>query len=331
MVFVKSRYGNGRRLQTVDVLQGLAMLWVVTGHHLFDFMPAWYRQMYLWIYSFHMPFFIFISGFLIAYSYKGIPYKSYIFRRFRKFFVPYVLIGITVTVLAAVKSGFGSFSEDLLYLLIAPKRTDATFLWYIYLLFIFYVIYPVLANLRNRRGICIDAGVLLLGIVFYLYPARSALFCLDNFTSYFLFFAIGIVSAWHIDYLHRHLMALNLAGVVCLIAFVALTVLRFTGCNIYMPMSFVAIPAMYGLAVLLKYVDCIKRWLTWISKNCFHIYLLHMFFIQGIALVMAPTLQHGGVLIPVYLIMSVVISVIGPVLLFDLYDKVKLKIGDRIK
>ena len=325
MEFVKYPYKDKHRLQIVDVLQGMAMLWVVIGHHLFDFMPGWYRQMYLWIYSFHMPFFIFISGFLIAYSYKGLPYIIYLYRRFRKFFVPYVAIGVVVTMLSVIREGFEAVPKSLLCLLISPKESEATFLWYIYLLFVFYAIYPVIVRLRCRWQICVDIILLSLGIVFYLEPVRYPLFCFDYFTRYFLFFVIGIGSAWYFDFLHNHSGILNLVGLVSLIAFVALSALKFAGFDILIQLSFVALPAMYGLAGLLKHVAIINKTLVWISKNCFHIYLLHMFFVQGIALLVSNMFQYGEMPVLAYLIISVMVSLVGPVVLFRLYDRAKLK------
>ena len=47
-----------KRLVIIDLLQGVAMVWVIIGHHLFDFMPAIYQAIHYYIYSFHMPFFI---------------------------------------------------------------------------------------------------------------------------------------------------------------------------------------------------------------------------------------------------------------------------------
>ena len=61
-----------KRIIGIDVMQGIAMVLVVLGHHLFPFMPEWYMRMFYWIYTFHMPLFIFISGFLVRYSYKGV-------------------------------------------------------------------------------------------------------------------------------------------------------------------------------------------------------------------------------------------------------------------
>ena len=48
------------RLVSVDLLQGIAMLWVIIGHHLLDFMPAIYHSIhyYISIISFIFIFFI---------------------------------------------------------------------------------------------------------------------------------------------------------------------------------------------------------------------------------------------------------------------------------
>lgn len=47
----------------MDIIQDMAMLLVVLGHHLFGFMSPIYGDIHYYIYSFHMPLFIFISGF----------------------------------------------------------------------------------------------------------------------------------------------------------------------------------------------------------------------------------------------------------------------------
>ena len=194
-----------KRLDIIDVMQGIAMLWVIVGHHLFDFMPPVYGHIHYYIYSFHMPLFIFISGFLIAYSYKGISYRQYVYRRFHKFFVPYVIVGIIITLLAATKGGIASIGENLVNLMVSPKQSEATFLWYIYLLFVLYAIFPFCEKGRKKLGISFEVLLLLIGICFYLFPIGTTILCLDYFSGYFLFYAIGVVAAWHFGFIKRHL------------------------------------------------------------------------------------------------------------------------------
>ena len=94
-----------KRLVHIDMMVGMAMILVVMGHFTLGFEPDWYNKgLHNWIYSFHMEMFVFLSAFLIRYTYKGVQspleYGKYIWRKFKKFFVWFVVIGITVAALA---------------------------------------------------------------------------------------------------------------------------------------------------------------------------------------------------------------------------------------
>ena len=112
------------------------MVLVVLGHHLFPFLPAWYKSMHYYIYLFHMPFFIFISAFLIRYSFKGVDnnkeYWQYIRRKAVKFIPPYIIIGMLCILLKRPES-INAFLTQVVCLLNNPLGSEATFLWYIYL------------------------------------------------------------------------------------------------------------------------------------------------------------------------------------------------------
>lgn len=320
-----------RRLLIIDLMQGIAMLWVVVGHHLLAFMPPVYGSIHYYIYSFHMPFFIFISSFLIAYSYKSQAYSTYTYRKFHKFFIPYVFIGVLVTLLAAIQKGWNSIPMNFFDLLFSPKQSDATFLWYIYLLFFLYALYPLCLKLRMKFKGYFEFLILLVSGYLYLNPVSTPIFCLDYLTGYFLFFILGIITAWYFPFLEKRLYQLKVLGLFSLIVFIALTVLTFVNSSrgIYIGLCFVAIPAMYGLSVILRKIRYATNILVSISKNCFHIYLLHMFFIQGIAMIFMKLYAHKieslGLMF-VYLIFSTSISIVGSVVVFKGYDKVKLNI-----
>jgi fucose 4-O-acetylase-like acetyltransferase len=179
------------RITAIDIMQGIAMLLVVLGHHLFPFMPEWYRHMYYWIYTFHMPLFIFISGFLVRYSYKGVhsmaEYRSYVGRRFRKFALPYIIVGVACALLAWNFGDVGILADNLLHLFIAPKLGEARFLWYLYLLFIFYCMAPLIFNAKNMTRWCIA------GMAFYfsLCYVPSNYLCADYMTRYVMLFEGG--------------------------------------------------------------------------------------------------------------------------------------------
>ena len=131
LTFCDNRLTNQvKRLDYIDALKGFAILLVVMGHVLAcnypDFREALasnVQGMMLWkiIYSFHMPLFMFCSGFVFNKSRDFFSTRNtftLIFKRFNGLIIPYISMG------------FISF------LLI-----DRFFIyWYLYCLFVFYVI-----------------------------------------------------------------------------------------------------------------------------------------------------------------------------------------------
>ena len=299
-----------KRIIGIDVMQGIAMVLVVLGHHLFPFMPEWYMRMFYWIYTFHMPLFIFISGFLVRYSYKGVQgwseYKNYVAKRVRKFVPPYLIVGTVCTLMAWNFKDIGALLTSWANLIIAPKQSEVTFLWYIYLLFIFYCIAPLLFNAKRwARGVVFAAALLL-----SLHYVNIPYFCIDWFTRYFLFFLLGTWAAEHYTKLERIDVRWSL---VALVAFIVMSVAHFIdGYNFTLEyaMQWMGIPAFVGVAWLLKKVAIVRKALVYVSVNCFGVYLLHMFFVQAGAMIVARlpwTIPSWGYVI--YLLISTAVSI----------------------
>lgn len=250
-----------KRLEIIDIMQGIAMLWVIIGHHLLPFMPASYASFHYYIYAFHMPLFIAISGFLMAYSYKNEPYKSYLGKRFKKFFLPYVVVGTTISLMAGLVQGWQTLPENLMYLLCAPLRSEATFLWYIYLLFIFYGIYPMLYRWVTGYP-SIYVVLLFVGLVGYFNPLRLEWFCLLYFTKYFLFFLLGVWCGNNSQFLQNNRKLVLGLGNVGLMLFLLLSVwerLQISGFHMYGVLCFSSLPAMYALGRWLAKSNRMKK------------------------------------------------------------------------
>ena len=299
-----------KRITAIDIMQGIAMLLVVVGHHFFPFMPEWYRRLYYWVYTFHMPLFIFISGFLIRYSYKGVhgmaEYRSYVGRRFRKFALPYIIVGVLCALLAWNFGDVGILADNMLHLLIAPKLGEARFLWYLYLLFMFYCMAPLIFNAKNMIRWCIA------GMAFYfsVFCIPSNYLCADYFTKYFVFFMFGVLVAESYTRIRKIPMRWYMVPAV---VFVGMTVLHFQyGYNAMLEyaMQWVGIPACACVAWGLEKCRPVRGALVRISQNYFAIYLYHMFIIQAGALLLTRlpwTVPSWGYF--VYLFVSVAISI----------------------
>ena len=317
------------RLEVLDLMQGIAMLWVLIGHHLLPIMPSGYSSFQYYIYSFHMPLFIAISGFLIAYSYKNLPYKAYVWKRFKKFFVPYFWVGMTISVLAGFSQGWESFLMNVMDLVIAPLQSEATFLWYIYLLFFLYALYPVIHRI-SRLYPCTSAGVgLLLGCIGYGYSWSCPYFCLGYLTKFFLFYFLGILCAHHVDFFFSHRKKVLWLANVGLFAFLFFSLQeRLAGGSqfLYHAICLTSFPAMLALAKLMQRIVSCKQGLVWISKNCFAIYLLHMFFVQALALIVGRLqggLPLGTKVAVIYVAVSSLLAMWGAVYLFKMFYLVK--------
>ncbi len=267
-------------------MQGIAMLLVVLGHHLFPFMPEWYRHMYYWIYTFHMPLFIFISGFLMRYSYKGVhsmaEYRSYVGRRFRKFALPYIIVGVLCALLASLGKGVGRFFLSSAMLLVAPRYSDARYLWYIYMVLVFYCLAPLVFNVRGARRWALFAVALLISPLALPTKILSA----DYFVRFFVFFLSGALVAENYALIKRMDVRWS---IVALVLFVAMSMWLL----VYDPndlleymLQWVGIPAFLSVAWVIGKMPLMRDVLVGISKNCFVIYLLHMFVIQGVAVLL---------------------------------------------
>ena len=101
-----------RRLFLVDVWIAISLLFVILGHCSVAFAPAWYEKLKAWIYSFHMGAFFFISGFLMHYTRK--PMKNFsdyfllIGDKFRKFALPFVVLGILLSLIPLAQHHFSA-------------------------------------------------------------------------------------------------------------------------------------------------------------------------------------------------------------------------------
>lgn len=105
----------GKRIIYIDIAKGIAIILVILGHTL-QYMGAnsEYTQnvLYLLIYSFHMPLFMFLSGMLFLKSLgRAMSLKEILFRRTKALMYPYILWGaIALAVEYLLKNIYGTAS-----------------------------------------------------------------------------------------------------------------------------------------------------------------------------------------------------------------------------
>lgn len=316
-----SETANKLRIFEIDRAKGLAILLVVIGHiegrtPLYG--ADWYGVMKQWIYLFHMPFFMFLSGFIMEYTYKPVTTVSGYFKFIRgkfmrlmpAFFAVALLIVIGKTVashLIHVDNVPQGIWGGLIDIVVRPVYSSASALWYIYVLFIYYLLFPILKRITGGASwLLLSIGV----IAYVVHADLTSLLALNRVAEYTLFLMIGVILARHFDAFIR---GLDKFGWVALGLFVVLLFSHHLFPYPKLVLGLASIPALMFFIRLPVLRDS-GILLTW-GKYVFIIYLLNTLFIglvKGIGLkvmpwdglnflIYFPLLVAAGMLLPIAL------------------------------
>ncbi len=189
--------GGGRRLE-IDVARGLGIILVVLGHAFPDASAAGgqeamgniSRVIFNTIYSFHMPLFFFLAGFVavkILDMNDGHEKGKYIAGRARRLLVPYLMAALLYLPLKIILARYANNPYDIreLWRLIIGWNPNYA-MWTLWTLFAAAVIGVIVATKKNI-GILSVAGILC-GIILYDIPlGESGIpMLLQNFGYYFV-------------------------------------------------------------------------------------------------------------------------------------------------
>lgn len=147
-----------------DFLRGLAIFLVLLGHSIQWFDPNWKQNpLFEGIYSFHMPLFMFISGYFLRKNLDQVPFWEWQKQKARQLFLPSVVNSIVFSLLIyfTICQGW-SHLKPIWY-------HEA--LWYLNTLFAFVVVARIIAICRNS-SVRVFLWMLFYGCTFFLnfYP-----------------------------------------------------------------------------------------------------------------------------------------------------------------
>lgn len=98
------------RIIALDIAKAICIILVVMGHYVPDNSPAWYVLVHDVIYTFHMPLFMFVSGYVYIATKKRITYGDFLLKKVRRLMVPYLTTSVMVIVIKLLTQG--SMSVD---------------------------------------------------------------------------------------------------------------------------------------------------------------------------------------------------------------------------
>ena len=152
------------RLEWLDAVKGIGILFVVIGHHLLGVNISW-------IYCFHMPLFFMVSGYIFAYKAEWHkPFFAIVVNKLKGLMYPYLTLSVIVIIwhilfydvlFSNTKPEFSSF--EAIILTITTYGYHA--LWFLPCLFLAYVFFAFLRK-HSFQHICLLIMIALLFISF---------------------------------------------------------------------------------------------------------------------------------------------------------------------
>ncbi len=195
-----------RRFREIDALYALGILLVLIGHsHSSDgsYGNTVLHDAVTFIYTFHMPLFFAISGFLFfnsgSFERKG--FFRWIGDKAVRLLIPYVfwtLIGLVPKYYFEHK-GFGGLSVGyVLKTLYVPQQNVWGHFWFLPVLFCIYLIFGLWKLLFNRirKPAAVISATVVLGIAIYFIPVETQIMGLSDICPSIVWFASGIAACF---------------------------------------------------------------------------------------------------------------------------------------
>ena len=304
------------RNKLVDCVKGYSCLLVVFGHVIFGIQnmggisqPGFAPMLKDFIWTFHVPLFMFLSGFIYRFTgeWKGKKTRGrFILHKAVNLGIPYFVFSILYILVNSLTPGtnFSHSTQEILYL----WKTPAAQYWFLRTLFLLFVIYVLLSRFLNNVWITVILAAL--SCVHMLFPDLPFL-SLGNIVFWAFAFGFGAcltsldtlcfsgVKAAAVIFGHLALEA------VCLLTGIS-------GLPVIVEIERAAgIIASITLVALVIRNSYIERFLLYVSRYSFPIYLMHTFFTAGIRIVLQKVGIHSyGVHVAVGMLVGVALPVL---------------------
>lgn len=186
-----------KKFEFVTLCKFVAILVVFGHYHGGGYRSESYLLIKGYLAPFQMPLFVALSGFLFFANPSKLGYWGLVKNKIESILVPYFSIYLTFFVVKLAGGVLFSFSKpatwgDLYYVFLEPKAGFESFLWFFYVLFMFFVVTPLV--LRFSFGFVL-MGVMSLFLYFLPLPG---IFSLDLFGEYYIWFWLGgVLSRYH--------------------------------------------------------------------------------------------------------------------------------------
>lgn len=184
-----------QRTEWVDYGKGIGIILVVYAHLLSSGYHAglpiqahFFSLSDSIIYSFHMPLFFFLAGFLVEQSFNKRRAGEFIGDKFKFLVYPYLIWSLLQAISELFFAGHSARGITVADLWAIPYLPLAQF-WYLYALLWMYVTY---ALVRHWGQFAYAALIVIAALLFY-FPIKSEILALQGFSTGFIFFVVAVL------------------------------------------------------------------------------------------------------------------------------------------
>lgn len=198
-----------KKINWILILQAWTMLWVVLGHAFLGKPgegPDWENTIFKIAYSFHMPLFMWISGYLfymtrinkrLSTMGGGMTYSAIIKDKAIRLLLPFVIFTIVALIIKIIFSGEVSRQihnplTTLLTAFLYPYDNPMREMWFIATLFWMFLLLPLWELTMKSKYSIISTIIILL--LLYQYHPDTELFCIGRVFSYAIYFYLGLLT-----------------------------------------------------------------------------------------------------------------------------------------
>lgn len=177
------------RYNELDLMKGIGIILVYLGHS-FNLKGLVGNSIYsyLWntIYSFHMPLFFLISGFLMNNG-KDIQLKKYYTHKIKRILVPYFFINLIDFFPRTLFPNLVNSKFDIMRVFFYGTKIT----WFIYTLFMIFMIFPFLEKCILKKDRYYLFGIILILVNYFKVFSKIEIFSINVVVGYLLYFYIG--------------------------------------------------------------------------------------------------------------------------------------------
>ena len=276
-----------------------------------------YYYIFNFIYSFHMPLFFIVAGFLSNREYE---IKSFYISKIKRLLIPYIFINIIDYIPRHLFSSFVNNSSNSLVRVIFYSGVTT---WFIYTLFIIFLLFPILDKFIFKKDKYCLFLYFLLGInMLNLEIFNVSIFTLNRILFYLTYFYFGYILKNYYEKFQENKYFNNNLIFIILIIFSICFLYKYSENNITKVIyPFIGFILCLKLSLFLKSYKEIK-FLEFCGKNSLVIYLLEPFFgaVYRVGLVRILDLRYHYIIVILFFVFKLLSCIIGTVII----NKIKI-------